>query len=148
MIVAHIIYVGIVAGVIMQIGAMTLYYLGFTTFNVPRYAAGLVTQKWGLIPFLLGTAVHLVVSVSFAFLYAWAYNYLGYTPSWQTGLVFGLVHDLVVGPLLPVLDMLNGCVPTGKVRPLSFFTTGYGYTGTATFLIGHLIYGAIVGYML
>ncbi len=149
MIETKVIVAGLVAGVIMQIGAMVLNAIGFTKLNIPRYLACLVCSGWGAGPFAIATGIHLVISIGFAALYAWAFNYFGYGPSWYTGMWFGLVHDLIVGPfVLPVIDMVNQGVKNRTVVPLGIFTTGYGYTGTATFLIGHLIYGAIVGYIL
>jgi hypothetical protein len=80
---------GLVAGIIMQIGAMALYYSGFTSLNIPRYIACLVTTSWNGVAFAIATALHLVISVGFAYLYYYAYQHFGYTPSWKSGLGLG-----------------------------------------------------------
>lgn len=60
----------------------------------------------------------------------------------------GLVHTLISGILMHVLDGLNPCVAQGSIRRLGYFAYNYGVTAVITFVAGHVIYAVVIFMML
>ena len=49
--------------------------------------------------------------------------------------------------MLPAMDKMNGCVQRDAMHPMQWFASGYGGGAVGTFLVGHLIFGAIFGWL-
>ncbi len=65
----------------------------------------------------------------------------------MTGALLGTAHGVVAGAGFPLLDALNPCVREGRMRGFGLMGRGYGVFMTLGLLAGHVIYGALVGWL-
>jgi hypothetical protein len=123
------------------------------------------------LPFLLGTAfsadrarakligylLHFAAGVVFALAYYAVFVAIGHA-GWRLGMLFGLAHALFAGTVLVnvILPVVHPRMATfysaanseGLVEPPGFMLTNYGRATPIVTLLGHLLYGAIVGAMI
>jgi hypothetical protein len=121
------------------------------------------------LPFLLGTAltdnrrrakvygyiVHFILGLLFALGYALLFRATGHN-GWLTGLVFGIVHALfvattLVNVLLPIVNARMGTPETAAnevalIEAPGFMMLNYGRSTFLVTMLGHMAYGAIVGW--
>ena len=89
-----------------------------------------------------GMAMHALVGAVWAVFYAYFFwSLFNIRPQIQ-GLLFALLPTLLAGLIMvPQMDlMLNGAYP-----PFRVFAIGIGIVGPASLILGHLIYGAVLG---
>ena len=67
--------------------------------------------------------------------------------TWLLGLIAGAVHWLIAGMVVPMMDRMHPCVQDGRIQAFGFFGKNYSGIMVMGFLVGHLIYGAIVGWL-
>lgn len=91
--------------------------------------------------------MHLMISALIAILYAWAFAAIWGYSSWLLGLLGGFIHWVIGGAVLPMMDGINPCVKDGRIRGFGAYGKNYGAMMVAGFLMGHLLYGAIVGWL-
>ena len=87
-------------------------------------------------------AMHAVVGCVWAVFYAYFFwSFFDTRPTLQ-GILFSLLPAILAGLIMvPQMDlMLNGAHP-----PLRIFAVGLGLLGPLAILVGHLIYGAVLG---
>lgn len=94
---------------------------------------------------VLGWAMHFMMGVIFAIIYAalWAFG-VG-SATWVNGLVFGAVHWLIAGLMMGGVPVMHAGVKAGTVKAPGLYMTADG--GMMSFvggLIGHAVYGLIV----
>lgn len=63
------------------------------------------------------------------------------------GGTIGVVHWLVGGLLLAAIDAVHCCVERGEVTALGRYAIGYGGGAVFTFLAGHVLFGAVFGWV-
>jgi hypothetical protein len=121
------------------------------------------------LPFLLGTTVsddrrrakvygyiaHFVLGLLFAVGYALLFRATGHN-GWMTGLVFGIVHAVFMGTtlvnvLLPIVNPRIGTPETAAdeialIEAPGFMMLNYGRSTFVVTMLGHMAYGAIVGW--
>lgn len=102
---------------------------------------------------VIGFAVYLVGGWVFALIYFLLMAHVGVATWWFGGLL-GLLHGLfvliVILPLLPSLHPrmateYDGPTATRRLEPPGFLGLNYGYRTPLTTIVGHVIYGAILG---
>ncbi len=141
-------WAGLVGGIAMGIWAMMMHMVGFSRMSMTTYEGCMITgEDAGAGTFMAGMAMHLMLSVLIAFVYAFAFEFFWRDATWLSGMVFGVVHWIAAGMMLPLMDGMNGCVKRNAMNPMQVFANGYGGGAVATFLIGHLIFGAVVGWL-
>lgn len=137
--------VGIAAGLIMGMAAMILGMIKFTNLDLTKYMGGLLTGKpSGVVNFVAGFSFHIFVSIILAFVYLFFITNLHISITLQNGIHAGLIHTLISGMLVHILDRFNPCVTQGSIKGLGYFASNYGITATITFTAGHIIYAIIV----
>lgn len=62
-------------------------------------------------------------------------------------MVNGVVHWVIAGMMLPMMDGTNPCVKEGRIKGFGTFGKNYGAMMIGGFLMGRLLYGAIVGWI-
>ncbi|HWK89544.1 MAG TPA: hypothetical protein VNP72_06095 [Longimicrobium sp.] len=77
-------------------------------------------------------------------LYALLMGALG-GPGWGTGTLAGLLNGVLVVAALPLLERVSGCIKEGRVPPPGRFGVGWGRATPLAVLVGHGVYGAILG---
>ena len=102
---------------------------------------------------LLGSLVHLLNGWAFALFYALIMEKLCLANVWFGGLLGfgqGLVVLVTLMPILPTLhprmaDEHRGPEPTRALEPPGFMALNYGRRTPLITLLGHLVYGALIG---
>ncbi len=139
-------WAGLVGGIAMGIWSMMMNMVGYSRMSMANYEGCMITgNPSGTNTFMAGMAMHLMISVLVAFVYAFAFEILG-SATWLWGLIFGVVHWAIAGLMLPMMDGMNSCVQRNAMAPMQMFASGYS-GGAVTFLTSHLIYGAVVGWL-
>jgi hypothetical protein len=92
----------------------------------------------------LGWMMHLMMGVVFALIYTFLWsNGIG-AATWTGGLVFGVVHWLIVGMVMGMIPMMHVGIKSGAVQAPGLWMTNNG--GAMAFmggLVGHAIFGAV-----
>jgi hypothetical protein len=126
--------------------------MGLTRLSLPFLLGSFVTGNRHRAA-VVGFAFYLIGGFLFAFLYFLFMGQLG-TANWWIGAMLGALHGLfLLTALLPVLPHVHPRMateydgPSGQRRlePPGFLGLNYGYRTPLTTVIGHAVYGAILG---
>jgi uncharacterized membrane protein YagU involved in acid resistance len=102
---------------------------------------------------VIGFGVHFLDGWLFSLGYVAAFQSWG-RATWWAGAALGLLHALfvltVIAPLLPAVHPRmasedKGPTVTRQLEPPGFFALNYGYQTPVSIVLGHLIYGVILG---
>jgi len=109
------------------------FFLGTLLFGVSRkaYAAGLV--------------IHFLIGVIAAGIYAAIMSLLGIPGGVMWGMLFGVVHWLVLMVCYGFVAAWHPAVRRGEIQNPGFFALKDGWTEPAMSFLDHLLFGAIVG---
>lgn len=133
---------GLAMTFLMTLGRM----MGMVEANMAMYQGCIITRKdGGAGTWMAGLMMHLVLSVLIAVLYAFAFEEIWGRASWWLGAINAVVHWILGGMVLPMMDRMNPCVKDGRIKGFGAYGKSYGGMMVAGFLMGHLVYGAIVG---
>jgi len=104
-----------------------------------------------------GYAFHFLIGVGFAFAYGAFFRVVGFS-SWWLGALLGVVHALfmstvLVNVLLPAVHPRIGTPETAAdettlIEPPGFLMLNYGPRTFLVTLVSHIVYGAIVGWVI
>ncbi len=113
--------------------------MGAPKMDLPAVLGGM----FGINSLAFGWIMHFVIGIVLALIYAyWLVDRLAGAP-WLRGLTFSilpwLVMMVVIAPLLPALNPMMAKMPPG------FFLANIGIMAAIGSLIGHLIWGAVLG---
>ncbi len=111
-----------------------------------------IFRTWGRMMGLHGGAGHLAgflfhqaLAAAIALLYAGFFRALGATDHlWLWGLLGAAIHYLIAGLVVRALPSVDPNVP-GRVGEQGAYYKNYGPLDMATFLMGHLSFGLLVG---
>ena len=143
-----ILVAGMVGGVAMELTAILLHLAGLKRSSMVAYEGCMLTgTSSGAASYIAGLAMHLTLSILIAFIYGWAFQIIWGRGGWLYGLIVSLPHWFIGGLAVALFDRFSGCVKNGTAEPLGVFAS-HSRTSFFTFLIGHLAYGAAVGWML
>jgi len=139
-------FVGGVAG-----GAvMSLLMAGARAMGMQATLEMVLGTMLGLAPgtgaWVVGFAMHLVISGLIALLYGWGFERLTRRADWQVGLGFGVVHAVIGGLVMGMVPAMHPLIPEQMPAPGAFMWN-LGPMGVVAEMVLHLIYGAIVGAM-
>ncbi len=105
---------------------------------------GLLFGQRGAAGYVIGVMFHQLLAAVIAVGYAVFFRLLGVDGSlWLWGLVGGLVHYTLAGPVVKVLPSLDP--ETGEVGRQGFAYKNYGALDVATSMVGHLSFGVLTG---
>lgn len=142
------IWAGILGGLAMSAMMMAARAMGLVDANMARYQGCMITKNWeGAGTWAAGMLMHLTISALIAVIYAWVFEAVWEEASWLYGVINAVVHWLIGGMVLPMMDGMNPCVKDGRVRGFGLYGKNYGAMMIVGFLMGHLLYGAIVGWV-
>lgn len=93
-----------------------------------------------------GLALHAAVGAIWAIFYAYFFwSTFDWHPAFQ-GLVFAIIPILLAGlVMVPQLGWMHPLVLRGEIRMPGLFWVGIGWGGAAAIVLGHLVYGAVMG---
>lgn len=94
----------------------------------------------------VGMFMHAVVGAIWAVFYAYFFWSLFECPPVLQGLIFSLLPAVLAGLIMvPQMDLMNERILSGRSAPNGFFALGLGWGGPAAIILGHLIYGVVLG---
>ena len=94
---------------------------------------------------VLGWMMHLMMGVVFALIYAFLWSRGFGSSNWLFGLIFGVVHWLIVGVIMAMIPMMHVGIKNGDVEAPGMWMTNQG--GILAFvggLMGHMVFGLVV----
>jgi hypothetical protein len=93
----------------------------------------------------LGLLIHLVASGLIALIYAWGFDLIGADENmWLWGLIGGAIHWVLAGVFLTMVPAMHPEIPEERPAP-GPFAKNFGIPDVPAFLMGHLLYGVVVG---
>jgi uncharacterized membrane protein YagU involved in acid resistance len=143
---------GFAATVVLTTLTLAGQSLGLTRIDIPFIVGTMFTPDRDRAK-VIGYAVHLFNGWVFAIVYALFFENV-HVATWWFGALIGSIQGFVVVvavlPLLPgihprMVSDSRGPEPTGLLEPPGFLTTNYGRLTPIITIIGHAIYGAILG---
>ncbi len=136
---------GLIAGAIMEGPVYMQKALGLPVKqNIFRtWGQNLLGVKGGP-GYVAGFLFHQAIAVFAAILYALFFALIGVeTALWFWGLVGGLIHYMLAGPVVAKIPSLDPA--TGVVGAQGFAYVNYGALDVATSAVGHLVFGLTTG---
>jgi hypothetical protein len=138
-----------IAGVVGGAAMSVLLAIG-RALGVPANVEMILGTMTGLAPgagtWVLGLAMHLVISGLIAMLYALGFEHVAHRSGALPGVVFSLLHIVVGGLFMGMLPSLHPMI-TERMSAPGAFLSNLGDVGVIAFVVLHAIYGAIVGVM-
>jgi hypothetical protein len=143
---------GFAATLILTILLAVSKPLGFTRMDLPFILGTLFTPNRKKAPWI-GFLAHLNLGWAFAFIYGAAFESSGLN-TWWFGMAIGLVHGtFVLTAGLEILTFFHprmaspfqGPTPTKQLEPPGFLALHYGRGTPLVTLLGHLVYGGVLG---
>ncbi len=136
---------GVVGGASMVVMRVLLQASGIELrFDPARLWATMVFVH-GTAGQVLGMAIHLIGSGAIAVIFAWFYQRLGARNHfWAWGLLGGAILWIIAGVLMGVMPAIHPEIPEQRQGP-GVFLIHYGMHEVMVFLIGHLLFGLVVG---
>jgi hypothetical protein len=95
---------------------------------------------------IIGFGVHMMLSIFFALIYAWAFENVTHRAGPLVGLGFASVHIILAGIAMAMIPAVHPRIPEMMMAPGAFMS-GMGAMGVGLFVLEHLMYGGIVGAM-
>lgn len=127
-----------------EVGVRVLILAGFEMFDLVKVLGTMVfgegSPAWQWWP--VGMIMHAVVGAVWAIFYAYFFwSLMDWRPLFQ-GLLFSIFPAVLAGLIMiPQMDlMLNDAH-----RPFRVFAIGIGFLGPVSVILGHLIYGMVLG---
>lgn len=135
---------GILAGLVLSV----LMALG-RALGIPLAVEMMLGTLVGLpvgvpVTYLIGLIIHLLLSGTIALLYALGFERVTRRAGWGVGAAFSLVHIIVAGIVLALMPAIHPMIPEA-MGPPGFLMFNMGAGAVILFLIGHAIFGALVG---
>ena len=144
---------GAVGTIVLTSGLRLAQELGWTRMDIPLLLGTVFTDRRGPAS-VIGYVVHFVNGLLFALAYYAVFRAVGHA-GWLFGAALGLVHAFLAGGalltvLLPAVHPRMGspwsdAEETPLLEAPGFLLMNYGRRTLIWTLVGHVVYGAIVG---
>lgn len=133
---------GVIGTIVISILMAMSPKMGMPEMNMPK----MLGSMFGLPPNMaMGWVIHLMMGSIFALIYAYLWSAGLGTASVGSGLLFGLVHWLVVGLVMGMMPMMHAGIKSGEVpEPGVYMLKDGGAMGFMGGLVGHLVFGLVV----
>lgn len=139
---------GVIGALALALMTDTSRWLGLIDANLTRYQGCILIGRCeGARAVVAGLSMHLAMGAVLAIGYAVLFALVWERATWWNGAMIGAVHGIAAGAGFPLLDRINPCVRDGRVRGFGPFGIGYGPMMTLGLLAGHLVFGAVVGWL-
>ena len=110
------------------------------------YLLGSMMVKQKAMAYVAGAMMHAMMSIAFALAHVGVYEALNLDSNLLAwGLLFGLVHYLVVGMALGMMPMMHPRIQSGAIQAPGAYALAYPKATAAGFLMLHLLFGLLVG---
>lgn len=135
---------GVVGGAVMS----ALMWMARVLMEMPANLEMMLGTMFGMMPsattWLIGFAIHLMISGLIALIYAWGFEHLTHRAGWLVGAGFGLIHALIAGLVMGMMPAMHPMMPE-QMPPPGAYMSNLGTMGIMAEFMLHLVYGAIVG---
>jgi hypothetical protein len=145
---------GLLATIVLTTMVRVASEIGLTRLDLALILGTTVTQNRRKAR-AIGYAMHLVLGLAFAFLYAAAFQAIGWS-AWWLGAAFGAAHALFIATvlmnvLLPAVHPIMGTPETAAnesalIEPPGFLMANYGRHTVLVVIASHVVFGAIIGW--
>ena len=135
---------GALGALAWEIAARALILAGVPMFDLVRVlgtlAVGERADLWLWWP--IGMGMHALVGAIWATFYAYFFwSFYDLQPTFQ-GMIFSLLPTLLAGfIMIPQMDLMVD----GRLPQFGMFALGIGWLGPISVIVGHLIYGVVLG---
>jgi hypothetical protein len=136
---------GIVGGAVMSLLMAAGRAMGMQA-NLEMMLGTMFGAAPGPGTWMLGFAMHLVISALIAVVYGWGFEYLTHRSGWSVGFGFAVVHAVIAGVVMGMIPAIHPLIPEQMPAPGAFMSN-LGMIGIAAEFMLHVVYGAIVGAM-
>lgn len=142
--VAGVIVAGIAGALAFSIFTGMARSMGMTKMSIEKMLGAMFGE--GSTATFMGWMMHLVSGIVFAVIYVLIFNFLGTTNGWLYGAIIGLFHGLGVGAvLMPMMGAMHPAIKAGKLEAPGFFGINTGSMTPMGIVVGHIIFGAVLG---
>jgi hypothetical protein len=136
---------GVVGGASMVVMRMLLQNAGIDLIFDPARLWGTMVLAQGTTAQVLGMLIHLVGSGGIAVIFAWFFDRLSASQHfWAWGLLGGVILWIIAGLFMGLVPFLHPEIPEQRPGP-GVFLMHFGALEGIIFLIGHVLYGVVVG---
>ena len=143
---------GFVATIVLTTIMAASQGLGLTRMNIPYLLGAMFTRRSSRAK-VIGFFVHLLNGLAFALLYVLAFHTWHVAP-WWCGAVIGVLHaGFVLAAAMTLMPHFHprmaredeGPDAEPRLEPPGFLALHYGIQTPISVLVGHVLYGAILG---
>jgi hypothetical protein len=139
---------GVIGAVAWEAAVRGLIAAGLPMFDLVYTLGTLVPLgepafwKW----WAVGMLMHAVVGAIWAIFYAYFFWSLFDRPPALQGMLFSLLPAALAGLIMvPQMDHMHWRMLSGETPENGFFANGIGWLGPVTIIVGHLVYGGVMG---
>lgn len=135
---------GGLAGTAVMTVLMTLApMMGMPKMNMPALLGSMFGAPGSR---ALGLLMHFMMGTVFGLVYAVLFTVVTGPSIIVLGLLFGVVHWLIVGLMTGMMPMMHAGIKSGQVQAPGIYMTNLGgMLGFAGGLMGHVVFGLVVG---
>ena len=130
-----------------ELAVRVLIWLGFPLFDLVYILGTMMlgdVRPWVWWP--IGMALHATVGAIWAIFYAYFFWSTYDWPPLVQGLIFSLGPAVLAGLIMvPQMDFMHPLMLAGRLPAMRVFAAQLGWGGPVGIIIGHLIYGAVMG---
>ena len=134
---------GVVGGLAMTMLGWIVRRMGLA-MNGEMMLGTMMSSTPNLTTWLIGFAIHLMISALIALVYAWGFEHVTHRAGLGVGLGFSIIHVVIAGMVMAMIPVMHPMIPEQMPAPGAFLAN-MGATFAFLFVMEHLIYGAIVG---
>ena len=141
------IFAGSVGAVAWEVIVRVLLLFGVRVYDLVYTLGTMIAgEVSALVWWPIGVTLHVTVGAIWAIFYAY---FFWSTYDWRPfaqGLLFSLGPAMLAGFIMvPQIDFMHPLILDGKLPSTGVFALNFGLGGPAGIVIGHLIYGAVMG---
>lgn len=144
---AKAVFAGAVGALAWELVVRLLIWSGLPLFDLVFTLGTMIAgeaRPWVWWP--VGLALHATVGSIWAVFYAYFFWSTYDLPPLVQGLLFSLGPAALAGVIMvPQMSFMHPLILDGKLPPTGLFGVRLGWGGPAGIIIGHLIYGAVMG---
>jgi hypothetical protein len=137
------IFAGIVGGLCMT-GIGWLARAGGIDYNAEMLLGTMLGYPAGQDAWTIGLGVHTVISIVVALLYAMGFEAIAHRAGPAAGFSFSVVHTVLAGLALLAIPIVHPLIPEQQPEP-GMFMVNSGAPSVAVFIVGHVMFGILVG---
>lgn len=136
---------GVVGGAVMS-ALMWMGRLMGMPANLEMMLGTMLGMAPGLMTWVIGFVMHLIISGLIALIYGWAFERLTHRAGWMIGAGFGVIHAIIGGFAMGMMPAIHPMMPQ-PMQPPGAFMSNMGTMGVVAEFVLHMVYGAVVGAM-